>query len=141
MNDVNQCVFCHPEVIKSQIIKIGEHSVSLVPKHSFRTNHVMVIPRRHVLEVGELSAEEAAEILLESGRLAKHIDAGYGSGVMQKYQPTQAENGIKMNHIHFHIFPRIANEQVLFPVPVPNSFDGLRETDAVTMKQLVERLQ
>lgn len=124
---MTSCAFCEvdSEDIQSRVIRKGQWSCSLVPKHHFRGGHVLVIPLRHVTEIGELTSDESVEMMSEVGRLARRVDSGFGSGVMQKYQPLQHENGIKMNHIHFHVFPRTEDEVVLFPVPEPNSFEGL----------------
>lgn len=82
------------------------------------------MPNRHIVSAGELSPEEGAAIMGELGRLSLKLDDGFGTGIMQKYQPLQAENGIKVSHLHFHIFPRVEDEPGLFPVPQPNTFDG-----------------
>lgn len=73
----------------------------------------------------------------EIGRLSSLVDKGFGTGVMQKYQPTQAENGIKVNHLHFHVFPRVENETGLFPVPIPNDFSGFTPPSRQQIKELL----
>jgi hypothetical protein len=47
--------------------------------------------------------------------------------------PLQAENDVKMNHLHYHVSPRTSEEECLFPVPSPNSFNGflMPSNDAV----------
>jgi diadenosine tetraphosphate (Ap4A) HIT family hydrolase len=78
---------------------------------------------------------------LEVGRLEQELDMGYGTGVMQKYQPLQLENGVKMNHLHFHVFPRLENESGLFPVPKPNDFTGFESVDAKELADWAQRLR
>ncbi len=72
----------------------------------------------------ELTRDEGADIMQELGRLGMILDNGFGTGIIQKYMPLQAENGVKVNHLHYHVFPRQEREARLFPVPVPNSFEG-----------------
>jgi diadenosine tetraphosphate (Ap4A) HIT family hydrolase len=60
---------------------------------------------------------------------------------MQKHQPLQAPNGIKVNHLHFHIFPRLENEPELFPVPQPNAFEGFYDPTESKVIKLVEKLK
>jgi diadenosine tetraphosphate (Ap4A) HIT family hydrolase len=100
-----------------------------------------VIPKRHITTLAELTAEEGAAIMTELGRLSHALDAGYGTGVMQKYQPLQAENGIKVSHLHFHVFPRYEDEASLFPVPEPNSFDGFVRPSDEEVAILIQRLR
>lgn len=86
---------------------------------------MVVVPLRHITKPTELHPNEASSIMREIGRLCDIADQGFGTGVMQKFQPTQPDNGIKVSHLHFHTFPRLPDEDVLFPVPAPNSFDGM----------------
>jgi diadenosine tetraphosphate (Ap4A) HIT family hydrolase len=126
------CAFCDPLSLEERTIRNVRHFLSIVSSPRFRPDHCLVVPERHVSMLFELEPEESAAIMSELGRLSMKLDQGYGTGVMQKYQPTQAENGIKMNHLHFHVFPRQEDESNLFPVPEPNSFEGFtqRPTDA-----------
>jgi len=79
--------------------------------------------------------------MAELGRLSAKLDNGFGTGIMQKYQPLQAENGIKVSHLHFHVFPRTEHEAGLFPVPEPNSFDGFTRPSEAEVTALTESLR
>jgi len=68
------------------------------------------------------------------------LDEGFGTGVMQKYQPLQPENGVKVNHLHFHVFPRREQEQGLFPTPEPNDFTGFTVPTCEDIRQLINKL-
>ena len=114
-------------------------SFASVPQ--FRPGHVLVVPRRHIESASELLPEESAALMAEIGRLSALLDEGFGYGMMQKFQPTQAENGIKMNHMHVHLFPRQEHEAQLFPTPTPNNFDGFYQPDPAATAALVEHLR
>jgi diadenosine tetraphosphate (Ap4A) HIT family hydrolase len=124
MVNVKDCAFCDRPNLEWRTIRSEELFTSFVSRPWFRKGHCLVIPNRHVVNPAELSPEESVAIMGELGRLSLKLDKGFGTGMMQKYQPLQAENGIKVNHLHFHVFPRIKNEPGLFPVPQPNTFDG-----------------
>lgn len=79
--------------------------------------------------------------MTELGRLGNLLDIGFGTGIMQKFMPLQGENGIKMNHLHFHVFPRQENEDGLFPTPYPNDFSAFYQPDKDSVLELVERLR
>jgi histidine triad (HIT) family protein len=121
--NTDDCRFCARE-FEARILFECEYVVSFVSRPWFRQYHCLVIPKRHVVTATELTEVEGSEIMKEIGRLSAALNTGHGTGVMQKYQPLQTENGIKVNHLHFHIFPRFEAENELFPVPTPNSFDG-----------------
>lgn len=141
MSELNICDFCNPEEMEWRTVRKATSSRSFVSNPSFRSGQCLVVPDRHVTTLEELNESEASEIMLEIGRLAGILDKGYGSGVMQKYQPKQAENGIKVNHLHFHVFPRIEDETGLFPVPDPNTFDGFTKIDRDDVLKMVESLK
>jgi diadenosine tetraphosphate (Ap4A) HIT family hydrolase len=124
MANVEGCAFCYRPSLEWRTIRSEKLFTSFVSRPWFRTGQSLVIPNRHLVNPSELSLEEGASIMGELGRLSLKLDEGFGTGIMQKYQPLQTENGIKVNHLHFHIFPRIADEEGLFPVPQPNTFDG-----------------
>ncbi len=114
--------------------------MSFVSRPWFREGQCLVVPTRHITTLAELTVEEAVVIMGELGRLSMLLDDGFGTGVMQKYQPLQADNGIKVSHLHFHVFPRTEDE-ALFPVPEPNSFAGFIMPPEDTVKALVEGLR
>jgi diadenosine tetraphosphate (Ap4A) HIT family hydrolase len=141
MTSIENCAFCDPEAMAWRTIRSQELFTSFVSKPWFRAGQCLVIPNRHVVTVGELSSEEGAAVMGELGRLSIALDRGHGSGVMQKYQPTQAENGVKMNHLHFHVFPRIEDETGIFPVPEPNDFDGFIQPNDAEVLELAAKLK
>lgn len=144
MNEtINSCDFCNIGIFEGEGRLIQEHELffSVVSWPNFRIGQCLVVPRRHTETPQELTAEEGGAIIMELGRLGTLVDQGYGTGILQKYQPTQPENGIKMNHLHFHTFPRIENEPGLFPVPEPNSFDGFFKPDLLDIQKLAQELR
>jgi diadenosine tetraphosphate (Ap4A) HIT family hydrolase len=100
-----------------------------------------VIPARHITKPIELTEEEAREVMLELGRLSLLLDNGFGTGIMQKYQPLQVQNHVKVDHLHFHVFPRKEHETGLFPVPEPNRFDGYFIPSDMEIINLIHKLK
>lgn len=135
------CVFCTIADSDRPLIRTTELVTSFVSSPWFRPGQCLVIPNRHVITAAELTPEEGAAIMNELGRLSTKLDTGFGTGIMQKYQPLQAENGIKVSHLHFHVFPRVADEAGLFPVPTPNSFDGFTKPDEGEVAALTASLK
>ncbi len=136
-----ECAFCDTDIQEERRIRIGRHFFSIISKPWFRPGHSLVIPKRHVTTIAELWPKESAEIMTEIGRLSLLLDQGHGTGMMQKYQPMQNENGIKMNHAHFHVFGRLATEENLFPVPEPNNFDGFYDPSPEEIASIVNTLK
>jgi diadenosine tetraphosphate (Ap4A) HIT family hydrolase len=141
MNKLEDCAFCDQESLNWRSIRTGELFISFVSRPWFREGHCLVVPTRHITEVSGLTVEEGGHIMQELGRLSNLLDQGFGSGLMQKFQPTQAENGIKVNHLHFHVFPRTDYEANLFPVPSPNSFEGFVTPSEQQMIDIATKLR
>jgi len=78
------CPFCNKENLMSRTIREDEWCISVISSPWFRTGHCLVIPRRHLTTIDELNGNEIGAIMKELGRLARHLDQGYGSGIMQK---------------------------------------------------------
>jgi len=141
MPESGKCVFCDSSGFEDRIIRAGCLSMSFVSRPWFRPGHCLVIPNRHVSTPAELEGREGNVIMEELGRLSLLLDRGYGAGIMQKYQPLQAENEVKVNHLHFHVFPRLEHETGLFPMPEPNSFDGFSMPDESVAAALAKTLR
>ena len=124
MTKPETCVFCDTTDLEWRIVRSEDLFLSFVSKPWFRAGQCLVIPRRHVEVAHELTNDEGAAIMQELGRISLALDDGYGTGILQKYMPLKKEDGIKMNHLHFHVFPRVPDEESLFPVPNPNTYDG-----------------
>ncbi len=119
------CPFCDlssPDMA-DRVIKRGKYSYSIVAKQWMKPNHSLAIPYRHIMDASELNAKEAAEIILELGRIGKLIDLGYGYEIRQKYAPKTPDGAVKQSHLHFHVIPRTQADGV-FAELKDNSFDG-----------------
>ncbi len=136
-----RCDFCDTSDMEWRIIRREQTITSFVSMPWFRWGHCVVIPNRHIEVLSQLSPEESVAIFAELGRLATLLDTGYGSSVLQKYQPQQPENQIKRDHLHMHVVPKAPNDSGIFPVPEPNSFEGLWYPDDTEVAQLAEQLR
>lgn len=140
MTNTTFCAFCNHDTLNSRKIRTNKLSYSFVSSPWFREGHCLVVPNRHITNPSELTPSEASEILLELGRLSSLLDEGYGTGIMQKYQPLQRQNEVKQDHLHFHVFPRQKEEDSLFPVPTPNDFSAFYTPTEIDISSLVKKL-
>lgn len=141
MNTSPDCAWCDEKDLQWRTIRTTKLSRSFVSTPWFRDGQCLVVPIRHITSVHELTAEESADIMMELGRLGQLLDNGFGTGIMQKFMPLQGQNGIKMNHLHFHVFPRQEREDGLFPTPYPNDFSAFYQPDRSQVLKLVQLLQ
>jgi ATP adenylyltransferase len=99
------------------VVHRGQQAIVLLNKFPYASGHLMVAPRRHVGEFGELTDDEALEL---------HRLAGQGMGALsQIYQPQGYNLGWNLgriagagvvDHVHLHVVPRWAGDTNFMPV-------------------------
>lgn len=103
---VGRCVFCDHDKTQPQHEVYAEHGVYMtVPAYAYIDGHLLVIPRRHVRSVKELTAEEW-ETMRKLFYLAKKmIREVYGIKGMQIVQKDGRDAQSTVEHLHFHCIP------------------------------------
>jgi ATP adenylyltransferase len=114
------CVFCAAVEGGDEerlVVHRGRRTIVLLNKFPYSSGHLMVAPRRHVGEFGELADEEIVEI---------HRLAAAGIGALAQTFAPQAYNlgwnlgrvagaGV-IDHVHLHVVPRWAGDTNFMPV-------------------------
>lgn len=116
MASAENCAFCSPEQLQERVIRLGELVVSFLSKPAYRPGQTLVIPRRHVKSIEELTDPEIVAVMREVGRVGKILNLSYGWESHQKVAPQQVGNGIAMEHMHYHVVPKHESDEV-FAVP------------------------
>jgi ATP adenylyltransferase len=114
------CVFCRAlagEDEQTLVVRRGDRAFVLLNKFPYSSGHVMVAPKRHVAEFGELTDEEALEIhrLGERaiGALAEtYAPQGYNLG----WNLGRIAGAGVLDHVHLHVVPRWAGDTNFMPV-------------------------
>ena len=100
------CELCHP----AQVVADNAVAYARYDSHALAAGHVIVVPRRHVADFFDMTAEEQAAVLSllnEARRLiaAKHSPDGWNIGV----NVGKAAGQSRM-HVHVHLIPRYAGD-------------------------------
>ncbi len=138
MSSKEECVFCDLAGLRSRTIAIGDGVYSLVSNPSFRENHCLVIPRRHIetsRELEEIDNITSGAILREVGRLSVLLDTGFGVSTLQKFDSPNIGNGVTQAHLHYHVFPRVSPDELF---GAPTDFD---EFKSISQQQIDETLK
>lgn len=88
-----------------RIVAIREHSVILVGEHQYFPGYCMVVSRQHAREMHDLPAEIQRAIFDDLMRA--------GRAVQQAFKPLKinyASLGNVVEHLHWHVIPRRADE-------------------------------
>jgi diadenosine tetraphosphate (Ap4A) HIT family hydrolase len=115
MEQPDKCELCSPHSV------LSENALAYVrpDNHSLSRGHVLVVPKRHVADFFEMTAQEqlaVLELLHRAHQLAhvEHAPDGFNIGV----NIGQAAGQSRM-HVHVHLIPRYLGD-------VPNPKGGVR---------------
>jgi len=107
-----ECVFCRiavsgPPSIDNLVVWRGERSYAVLNAYPYASGHLLVMPVRHVGELGELTSEEFAELWAGVGEAVAAINAAYDpDGVNMGANLGRAAGAGIPGHLHVHVLPR-----------------------------------
>lgn len=107
LKQVTGCSFCKKDEFSGQIIIENETAALLACLAPYQKHHLLIIPKRHLEKILELSPEEISDIN-ELQNLAIKIlyDLNYEN---MSVLVREGENiGKTVKHLHYHIIPDIA---------------------------------
>ncbi|MEP6893933.1 MAG: HIT domain-containing protein [Gaiellaceae bacterium] len=116
------CVFCTEaagEIANdaSLVVARGEAAFALLNKFPYASGHLMVAPGRHVGELGDLTAAEAAEIHELTVRALGALRVVYGPEAFNiGWNLGEIAGGSIAAHLHEHIVPRWSGDTNFMPV-------------------------
>jgi ATP adenylyltransferase len=115
-----ECFFCNylgkKKSRKSLILAQGEHVFVIMNKYPYNNGHLMVVPKRHCIDLEQLNDHELKELfgllkislkVLKSSLRPHGFNIGINIGKV---------SGAGENHLHIHIVPRWAGDTNFMPV-------------------------
>lgn len=107
LNPINyRCPFCDPRVRQSQIYHEGKHLMVMLNHHPLLEGHSMIVPKRHVVQLDELTPEEMVE-LGDTVRLVKKVfERVYNTSDYLFVLQNGVNAGQTVLHAHIHMIPR-----------------------------------
>ena len=141
---VGRCVFCNHEATQERHEIYEENGVYMtVPAYAYVDGHLLVVPRRHIRSVKELTPVEW-ETMRKLFYLAKKmIRDSHGIKGMQIVQKDGVEAQSTVEHLHFHCIPfnspdlSVWNYRELAMTPYENA--NLYKKHSDKMKKLAKR--
>jgi ATP adenylyltransferase len=120
-NEQTGCVFCRaaaaPDDADSLVVHRGEAVFVLLNRFPYSSGHLMVAPIRHVGSLGELSAQEAAEIHSLSTRAVEVLGALFEpDGFNIGWNLGRSAGAGVVDHVHEHVVPRWQGDTNFMPV-------------------------
>ena len=97
------CPFCH--LIRQEVIKENKHAILTMARAPYTKDHLLVIPKKHVLRLNILSKiqKQAIEELIYYGM--KKLHKKHKNVTVLYREGNKKEVGKSINHIHYHLIP------------------------------------
>lgn len=116
------CVFCDEAggVIpaeESLLVFLGDSALALLNKYPYSSGHLMVAPRRHAGELGELAEDEVLGIHRLASEAIDTLNRVYGPGGFNLgWNLGQTAGAGIADHVHQHVVPRWSGDTNFMPV-------------------------
>ena len=106
----DECVFCGAlagEPPDPLILFVGRSAYVIVNRYPYNNGHVMVVPRRHVASLLDLTADELQEVALLTQRSEAVLREAYTPGGINVGLNLGKPSGGGIHyHLHVHLVPR-----------------------------------
>jgi len=111
MGKPDGCLFCEVQNQKvdrdAGILHRGKHWFVIINLFPYTSGHIMVVARRHIGRLAEISADEGAELVSLLAACERALDEAYRPDAMNTGVNRGASAGAGVDgHIHFHLVPR-----------------------------------
>ena len=122
-SDASGCVFCDlpaqgPARDAANLLLLrGETMFVMLNRYPYNSGHLMIIPHRHLRDVGRLTPQECGEMMALLQRMVAALTA--------EYQPQGFNVGMNLGevagagiaeHLHMHLVPRWGGDTNFMPV-------------------------
>jgi diadenosine tetraphosphate (Ap4A) HIT family hydrolase len=135
------CPFCDA---KDRVLKENEHAAVILSNPRKVPGHFLVLPKRHIEEPWQLTADELTDIFKLIFFVEQRIlTGGLGTGVdiRQNYRPFKKHTtNFAANHVLFHVIPRAADDYI-YSVSEKYEKDLFADLDDLERKEVEKLLQ
>ena len=112
----NDCVFCAIAAHEIPCFKIyeDERSIAFLDINPFSTGHALVVPKRHFAGLADIDGDELASLVEVTRKVASRIKEVLLCDGFNILQNNGEAAGQTVKHLHFHIVPRLAGDDLRF---------------------------
>jgi ATP adenylyltransferase len=141
-DDDDRCVFCRlaasgPPSAANGVLWVGAETFVVLNAYPYASGHLMVLPTRHVGSLGDLTADEGAEMWSALQLAVTALESALGpEGINLGANLGQAAGAGIPRHLHMHAVPRWLGDTNFMTAVADTRV--LPETLAVTWRRLHE---
>ena len=115
------CPFCDiQKEEKGKILRDNKYTFVVLSDPRLMSGHLLVIPKRHVERMVELTKEEREEFFDQTIELQEKIlgTVAQGCDISEHYRPFLPNGKLKVAHLHMHIRPRSLDDDLYMKVQI-----------------------
>jgi ATP adenylyltransferase len=137
------CVFC--EKVQSEedeanlVLLRGDKTIVMMNLYPYNNGHLLIMPKRHVGDIEDLTGEEMAELFLMTQKIVKVLRVFNPEGFNVGANIGKVAGAGVPGHFHIHIVPRWGGDTNF--MPVIGDVRVISESQEVTFKKLKESLE
>jgi ATP adenylyltransferase len=114
-DELDRCIFCEPE--EDLLVHDGEHALIVMNKFPYASGHLLVAPKRHLGDFGDLRDAEALEVHSLASRGLEALSAEYRPhGFNLGWNLGRVAGAGIDDHVHLHVVPRWNGDTSFIPV-------------------------
>jgi ATP adenylyltransferase len=114
-DELDRCIFCEPE--PELLVHDGELTRVLLNKFPYSSGHLLVAPKRHAGDFGDLTDAEVLELHRLAARGVDALRAEYApQGHNLGWNLGRAAGAGIEQHVHLHVVPRWNGDTSFMPV-------------------------
>ncbi len=113
------CVFCKivaGEIPSARVLE-ADAAIAFLDIHPVNHGHLLLVPKEHHATLADLPDEAAAEAAALLPRLARAVIRATGAEGMNVIVNVGRVAGQTIDHVHWHLIPRFADDPVNWPWP------------------------
>lgn len=116
---MENCIFCKIIMgeIPSRKVYEDKDSVAFLDIHPANPGHTLVMPKKHAENIFDADDELLGRVIVAAKVISKKIKESLNADGINVIQNNGRHAGQIVNHIHFHIIPRFANDTVIISYP------------------------
>ena len=116
---MKKCPFC--EIVTNypeQILIENKNVYVILSNPRLMSGHFLVIPKRHVEKISELSVDERNDLFDMTIKMQEKVlkEIAPGCDICEHYRPFIPDNAYKISHLHMHIRPRFLDDELYLKV-------------------------
>ena len=125
------CAFC--EIVagrqSASVVYEDEITMAFIDLRQFHPGHTLVIPKKHVPDVRELSPDIGAALMKTVTQVTRAVAAAFPQEGLSLWHSIGAAAFQEVPHLHIHIHPRFHGDHVLevYPSSPPTADQETRD--------------